>query len=147
MLGIIVGTHGHLAEELVKTCAMICGAPDNLETVTLVPGEGPEDLQAKYEAAIAKLNTEDGVIILNDLFGGSPYNAACRIAAVDEKCAVVTGVSLPMLVEVISYRMMAGEDINVLEAAEKAQDAAAAGVQKFHKSTIVVEAEDEGDDL
>ena len=48
MLGIIVGTHGHLAEELVNTCAMICGQPDNLTTVTLVPGEGPEDLMAKY---------------------------------------------------------------------------------------------------
>ena len=48
MLGIIVGTHGHLAEELVNTCAMICGQPDNLTTVTLVPGEGPEALMAKY---------------------------------------------------------------------------------------------------
>ncbi|WP_196594090.1 PTS sugar transporter subunit IIA [Pectinatus sottacetonis] len=146
MLGIIVGTHGHLAEELVNTCAMICGRPDNLETVTLVPGEGPDDLISRYKKAIEKMDADDGVIILNDLFGGSPYNAACRIAAEDEKCGIVTGVSLPMLVEVISYRM-AGEGLNVLDAMEKAQKAAAAGVQKFHKSTITVENDDEGDDL
>ena len=55
MLGIIVGTHGHLAEELGNTCAMICGQPDNLTTVTLVPGEGPEDLMAKYNKAMEQL--------------------------------------------------------------------------------------------
>ena len=68
MLGIIVGTHGHLAEELVNTCAMICGQPDNLTTVTLVPGEGPEDLMAKYNKAMEEMDTTNGVIILNDLF-------------------------------------------------------------------------------
>lgn len=64
MLGIIVGTHGHLAEELVKTCAMICGEPENLKTVTLVPGEGPDDLIAKYNKAIEEMDTTNGVIIL-----------------------------------------------------------------------------------
>ena len=116
MLGIIVGTHGHLAEELVNTCAMICGQPDNLKTVTLVPGEGPDDLIAKYNKAIKEMDTTNGVIILNDLFGGSPYNAACRIAINDENCGIVTGVSLPMLVEVINYRLCNGENANVKDA-------------------------------
>lgn len=147
MLGIIVGTHGHLAEELVNTCAMICGRPDNLKTVTLVPGEGPDDLIDKYKQAIGELGIENGIIILNDLFGGSPYNAACRIAAADERCGIVTGVSLPMLVELINYRMYADDSVTVLDAINKAKEAADAGVQKFHKSTIVVEDENEGDDL
>lgn len=147
MLGIIVGTHGHLAEELVKTCAMICGQPENLATVTLVPGEGPDDLIAKYNAAIKELNTSNGVIILNDLFGGSPYNAACRIAINDEKCGIVTGVSLPMLVEVINYRLCNGENADVQAAMEKAVEASTAGAQKFHKSQVEDESEGEGDDL
>lgn len=147
MLGIIVGTHGHLAEALVNTCAMICGQPDNLKTVTLVPGEGPDDLMAKYNKAIEELDTANGVIILNDLFGGSPYNAACRIAINNEKCGIVTGVSLPMLVEVINYRLCNGDSANVKDAMEKAVEASVAGAQKFHKSQVEEEVEEEGDDL
>ena len=147
MLGIIVGTHGHLAEELVKTCAMICGQPENLATVTLVPGEGPDDLGKKYKEAIAGLDTSNGVIILNDLFGGSPYNAACRIAIEDENCGIVTGVSLPMLVEVINYRLCNAGSANVQDAMEKAVEAAAAGAVKFHKSQVEESSDDEGDDL
>lgn len=148
MLGIIVGTHGHFAEELVKTCAMICGKPENLATVTLVPGEGPEDLAVKYQKAIDSLDTKNGVIILNDLFGGSPYNAACRVAMNDENCGIVTGVSLPMLIEVISYRLCNGENANLKDAMEKAVEASASGVQKFHKSQVEDNSDDEeGDDL
>ena len=95
MFGIIVGTHGIFAEEIVKSCEMICGAQTNVRTVTLVPGEGPDDVVKKYEAAIETLDCADGVIFLNDLFGGSPYNAACRLAANNEKYGIVTGVDLP----------------------------------------------------
>lgn len=147
MLGIIVGTHGHLAEELVKTCAMICGQPENLKTVTLVPGEGPENLIAKYNEAIKEMDTTNGVIILNDLFGGSPYNAACRIAINDEKYGIVTGVSLPMLIEVINYRLYSGDDANVQSAMEKAVEASISGTQKFHKSQVEENIDKEGDDL
>lgn len=147
MLGIIVGTHGHLAEELVKTCSMICGKPENLATVTLVPGEGPEDLAAKYQQAIKDLDTSNGVIILNDLFGGSPYNAACRVAMNDENCGIVTGVSLPMLIEVVNYRLCNGENANVQAAMDKAVEASATGAQKFHKSQVEDSDDEEGDDL
>ncbi|HJG06809.1 PTS mannose transporter subunit IID [Megamonas hypermegale] len=147
MLGIIVGTHGHLAEELVKTCAMICGEPENLKTVTLVPGEGPDDLIVKYNKAIEEMDTTNGVIILNDLFGGSPYNAACRIAINDEKCGVVTGVSLPMLIEVINYRLYSGDEADVQTAMEKAIEANGSGTQKFHKSQVEESEDKEGDDL
>ncbi len=147
MLGIIVGTHGHLAEALVDTCSMICGRPDNLATVTLVPGEGPDDLIAKYNNAIKELDTSSGVIILNDLFGGSPYNAACRIAINDEKCGIVTGVSLPMLVEVINYRLCNGENADIKAVMEKAVEASSTGAQKFHKSQVEEKSDDEGDDL
>lgn len=147
MLGIIVGTHGQLAEELVNTCAMICGRPDKLRTVTLVPGEGPDDLIEKYKKAIEELGADNGIIILNDLFGGSPYNAACRIAANDERCGIITGVSLPMLIELVNYRLYVEDGASVLEALEKAKEAAAAGVQEFHKTMITENDDDQGDDL
>ena len=53
MFAIIVGTHGKFSEELVKTCEMICGATKNVQAVTLVPGEGPDDVVKKYEDAMA----------------------------------------------------------------------------------------------
>ena len=119
-----------MAEELVNTCAMICGQPDNLKTVTLVPGEGPDDLIAKYNEAIKEMDTTNRVIILNDLFGGSPYNAACRIAHYEE-----------------NYRLCNGENANVKDAMEKAVEASTAGAQMFHKSQVEESTDDEGDDL
>ena len=147
MLGIIVGTHGHLAEELVKTCSIICGKPENVGTVTLGPGAGPEEWAGKYQQAIEALNTTNGLIILNNSFSGSTYNAACRVAMNDENCVIVTGVSLPMLIEVINYRLCNGEDANVQSAMDKAVEASVSGAQKFHKSQVEDSNDDEGDDL
>ena len=54
MFGIIVGTHGIFATELVKSCEMIMGEQKNVKAVTLIPGEGPDDVVKKYEALTAK---------------------------------------------------------------------------------------------
>lgn len=143
MFGIIVGTHGRFAEELVKSCEMICGEQKNVRAVTLVPGEGPDDVVTKYEAAIGELDCGDGVLFLNDLFGGSPYNAACRLVISNEKYGIVTGVNLPMLIEMCSAQMIDdGPDIQSLM--EKAVEAGKNGAQTFHASQI---SEDEEDDL
>lgn len=143
MFGIIVGTHGVFAQELVKSCEMICGEQKNVRAVTLVPGEGPEDVVKKYEAAIAELDCDGGVLFLNDLFGGSPYNAACRLVIGNESYGIVTGVNLPMLIEMCSAQMMDdGSDIKALM--EKAVEAGKNGTQTFHASQI---SDDEEEDL
>ena len=143
MFGIIVGTHGIFAQELLKSCEMICGEQKNVRAVTLVPGEGPDDVVKKYEAAIAELDCDGGVLFLNDLFGGSPYNAACRLVIGNENYGIVTGVSLPMLIEMCSAQMMDdGSDIKTLM--EKAVDAGKNGTQTFHASQI---SDDEEEDL
>jgi len=143
MFGIIVGTHGRFSEELLKSCEMICGEQKNVRAVTLIPGEGPDDVVKKYEQAIKELDCGDGVLFLNDLFGGSPYNAACRLVISNEAYGIVTGVNLPMLIEMCSAQMMDdGSDIKALMA--KAVEAGKNGVQTFHASSI---ADDEEDDL
>lgn len=143
MFGIIVGTHGIFAQELLKSCEMICGEQKNVRAVTLVPGEGPDDVVKKYEAAIAELDCDGGVLFLNDLFGGSPYNAACRLVIGNENYGIVTGVSLPMLIEMCSAQMMDdGSDIKTLM--EKAVDAGKNGTQTFHASQI---SDDDEEDL
>lgn len=143
MFGIIVGTHGRFAEELVKSCEMICGEQKNVRAVTLVPGEGPDDVVVKYEAAIKELDCKDGVLFLNDLFGGSPYNAACRLVIANEQYGVVTGVNLPMLIEMCSAQL-AYDGAGIQELMERAVEAGKNGVQTFHASQI---ADDEEDDL
>ena len=142
MFGIIVGTHGRFAEELVKSCEMICGEQSNVRAVTLVPGEGPDDVVAKYEAAIKELDCADGVLFLNDLFGGSPYNAACRLVINNEKYGIVTGVNLPMLIEMVGAQMI-DEGSDIKELMEKAVEAGKAGTQTFHASAIAVDEEDD----
>ena len=143
MFGIIVGTHGLFAKELLKSCEMICGEQKNVRAVTLVPGEGPDDVVKKYEEAIKELDCDGGVLFRNDLFGGSPYNAACRLVAANDKYGIVTGVNLPMLIEMTSTQLMDdGSDIQALMA--KAVEAGKNGTQTFHASQL---AEDEEDDL
>ena len=136
MFGIIVGTHGRFAEELVKSCEMICGEQKNVRAVTLVPGEGPDDVVKKYEAAIAELNCEGGVLFLNDLFGGSPYNAACRLVMANEDYGIVTGVNLPMLIEMCSAQMMDEGTASIQDLMEKAVEAGKNGTQVFHASQV-----------
>lgn len=142
MLAVIVGTHGNFATELVKTCEMICGATTNVKAITLIPGESGDDIFAKYEVALRELDTSDGVMFLNDLFGGSPYNAACRVAIKSASYGIVTGVNLPMLIEMVGAQLI-GEKIDIKKLMEKAMDAGQAGIQSFHLSTI----NDEEDDL
>ena len=83
------------------------------------------------------------MLFLNELFGGSPYNAACRLVMTNDKYGIVTGVNLPMLIEMTSAQLIDdGSDIQALMA--KAVEAGKNGTQTFHSSQI---AEDEEDDL
>ena len=143
MVAIIVGTHGNFAIELVKTCEMICGSINNIKAITLIPGESADDLVDKYETALKNLDKKDGVIFLNDLFGGSPYNAACRIAMQNETYGVVTGVNLAMLIEMVGCQLI-GEKIEIQHLMQRAIDAGNSGIQTFHKTAIK---ENEEDDL
>ena len=99
MVAIIIGTHGNFSEELVRSSEMIFGKQSNVSYITFKQGEGLEELAAKYNVAMDRLYTDDGVLFMVDLFGGSPYNAASMIALKNENMDVVTGVNLPMLIE------------------------------------------------
>ena len=104
MVCLVVAAHGHLAEGLVASSAMIVGPSDDVVAVTFEPSEGPDDLLAKYAAAVEASSSQE-YLILVDLFGGSPYNAAARFAAGRDDADVVTGVNLPMVIEVLSRRL------------------------------------------
>lgn len=111
MIAIILGTHGKFSEEILKSTEMILEKQENVATITYLPGEGPDDLIKKYEDVMKSLQCEMGVLFMVDLFGGSPFNAASRIATKEENMDIVTGINMPMLLQVFSAR----EDLTIGE--------------------------------
>lgn len=104
MVAIIVATHGKFSREIIKSAEMIFGPQENVTAVTFKPGEGLDNLTDKYQQALKELDTENGVLFLVDLFGGSPFNAAANLLASKENMDMVTGVNLPMLIECFAQR-------------------------------------------
>ncbi|GFZ32175.1 PTS mannose transporter subunit IID [Clostridium zeae] len=127
MVAVIVGTHGEFSREIVNSSEMIFGKQDNLKYITFNPGEGSEDLVAKYEKSIEELDCEDGLLVMVDLFGGSPYNAASRVVVNKDKADIVTGVNLPMLLEVFALR----DSMSVEELVKIAEEAGNTGIKSF----------------
>ncbi|MCA1920700.1 PTS mannose transporter subunit IIAB [Buttiauxella noackiae] len=103
-IAIVIGTHGWAAEQLLKTAEMLLGEQENVGWIDFVPGENAETLIEKYNAQLANLNTDKGVLFLVDTWGGSPFNAASRIVVDKEHYEVVAGVNIPMLVETLMAR-------------------------------------------
>ena len=104
MIAVIIGTHGMFSEEILKSAEMIFGSQENVGTVTFKPGEGVDNLIEKYNKLINELDCTDGVLFMVDLFGGSPFNAASILALKNDSMEIVTGVNLPMLLEVFGSR-------------------------------------------
>jgi len=104
MIGIIIATHGKFSEELLKSSEMIFGSQTNIAAVTFKPGESTENLVDKYNTLIDELDCTDGILFMVDLFGGSPFNAASMLALNNDNMEIVTGVNLPMLLEVFGSK-------------------------------------------
>ncbi|KRO16276.1 mannose/fructose/sorbose PTS transporter subunit IIB [Lacticaseibacillus saniviri] len=106
MVGIILASHGEFAAGIKQSGQMIFGEQEKVEAVTFMPNEGPDDLKAHLEAAIAKFDPEDEVLFLIDLWGGSPFNQSNGLfEAHKDKWAIVTGLNLPMLIEAYGSRL------------------------------------------
>ncbi|MFR7590979.1 MAG: PTS sugar transporter subunit IIB [Longibaculum sp.] len=106
MVGIILASHGEFANGILQSGAMIFGDQVDVKAVTLQPSEGPDDLKAKIEAAIATFENQDEVLFLVDLWGGTPFNQSNGIInGHEDKWAIVTGLNLPMLIEAYASRM------------------------------------------
>ena len=142
MFGIIVGTHGQFAPGIVQSCEMIFGKRENLKAVTLMPGEGPDDVVAKYEQAIKELGT-DRILFFNDLLGGSPYNAACRLVAANENYGIVAGVNLPGLIAMSALQDTDDGSATIAEIMEQALDAVKAGAMSSSYESLNVETDDD----
>ncbi len=103
MIGLVLVTHGRLAEEFRAALEHVVGVQERLETLCIGPDDDMERRRADIIAAIARVDEGDGVIVLTDMFGGTPSNLA--ISAMEPgRVDVIAGVNLPMLVKLASVR-------------------------------------------
>ena len=97
MTPVLVVTHGRMAQELLAAAETIAGVRPDIKALSLDWNEGSDAARARIAQAVAELDRGEGVLILTDMFGSTPSNAAIALA-VPGKVEVVTGVNLPMVV-------------------------------------------------
>jgi PTS system mannose-specific IIA component len=103
MVGLVIATHGQLAAELLRTAEGIVGPVPAAAAVSVDSSTSVEEARARLAAAIHQVGTDaEGVLVLTDMFGGTPANLA--LTFLDEQIEVVTGVNLPMLMKLASTR-------------------------------------------
>ena len=106
MVGIILATHGDFAKGILQSGSMIFGDQPNVAAVTLQPSEGPADIRGKMEEAVASFDDPDQVLIMVDLWGGTPFNQANGlISGHEDTWAIVAGLNIPMLIDAYASRM------------------------------------------
>ena len=103
MIGVVVVTHGQLAAELVNAAEAIVGDLPRFAAVSVGWHDDTEDAREEIRQAIARLQGDSGVLVLTDMFGGTPTNLGLSFVEPD-RVEVVTGVNLPMLIKLSSLR-------------------------------------------
>jgi len=118
MIGLVLVTHGRLAEELRSAMEHVVGTQRNVATVCIGPEDDMERRRQDILRSVEEVNTGQGVVLLTDMFGGTPSNLA--ISIMDKaKVEVIAGVNLPMLIKLASLR----ESESLAEAVRGAQEA------------------------
>ncbi|WP_427452370.1 PTS sugar transporter subunit IIA [Litorimonas sp. WD9-15] len=118
MIGLVIVTHGQLAIELRRATEHVVGPQDMMETICIGPDDDMERRRNDIRAAVERVDSRAGVILLTDMFGGTPSNLAISMLR-DGKVEVLAGVNLPMLIKLAEAR----ETANLAEASQKAKDA------------------------
>ena len=103
MIGVLITTHSNLGNELIKAAELIRGSLKGIVHVSVDQTKGVEDLKKEISTAIKKLDQGQGVLILTDLFGGTPSNISLSFLK-EGKVEVITGVNLPMLLKLPDIR-------------------------------------------
>ena len=118
MIGIVIVTHGKLAEEFLAALEHVVGVQERIAAICIAPEDDMEERRTAIIKAIAAVDDGDGCVLLTDMFGGTPSNLA--ISAMQEsRVEVIAGINLPMLVKLARVR----EECDLPEAIKLAQDA------------------------
>jgi PTS system mannose-specific IIA component len=118
MIGLILVTHGRLADELVSAMQHVVGRQEAVETICIDPDDDMEQRRQDIADAISRVDTGEGTIILTDLFGGTPSNLAISLMHAGT-VEVIAGINLPMLIRLAKARTC----MSVRDAVNAARDA------------------------
>lgn len=118
MIGIVLVTHGHLATEFRAALEHVCGPQSQLATITIGPEDDMEIRRKDIITAVNSVESGAGVVVLTDMFGGTPSNLAISVMN-GAHVEVVAGINLPMLIKLASVR----DDASLEQAVTQAQDA------------------------
>ncbi|MEM8663961.1 MAG: PTS sugar transporter subunit IIA [Pseudomonadota bacterium] len=103
MIGLVLVTHGRLAQELRAALEHVVGPQEAVEGISIEPDDDIEQRRADIVSAVNRVNKGDGVVILTDMFGGTPSNLSISVMS-EGNVEVIAGVNLPMLVKLSSAR-------------------------------------------
>ncbi len=119
MIGLVIVTHGGLATEFRAAMEHIVGPQDQLETVAIGPEDDIIQRRADLLQSIRRSDSGEGVIVLTDMFGGTPSNLAISVMDDGTKVDVIAGINLPILVKLASVRA----ELRLADAVAQARDA------------------------
>ena len=105
MVGIVLASHGGLAEGVKDSLSMVFGEQADMAVVSHKPSMAPEEFRAALEQAAGSLSEPENVLVLVDLWGGTPFNQASAVLDEHTGWAIVTGLNLPMAIEACAARM------------------------------------------
>lgn len=123
MIGLLIVTHCDLGRELLNAAEFIVGRIDAADTISVVETTGSEGLRKSIEQKIMALDRGEGVIILTDMFGGTPSNLSLSFLK-EDRVEVLTGVNMPMVIATVQCR----SGMKLSEAATKAMEAGKTGI-------------------
>ena len=103
MVGILIISHGKLAEALISSVQSLVGHLQKVKGVSIWPKDSNEEVKGRFRKNMEEVNDGNGVIILTDILGGTPTNLTLSLVQ-NESVEVITGVNLPMLLTLSSYR-------------------------------------------
>ena len=114
MVGILLISHYTLAESLKETVSLIIGKKDNLDTLSLMKNDKIEDFTEKLLKKVRELDSGEGVLIMADMFGGTPSNASLASFAENDKIGIITGFNLPLVIEAVMHSSKPLDELNTL---------------------------------
>ncbi|KAB2851092.1 MAG: PTS sugar transporter subunit IIA [Hyphomicrobiaceae bacterium] len=117
MIGLVIVTHGGLAREFLAALEHVVGPQTQVEAISIGPDDDLERRRAEIVAAVKKVDTGDGAVLLTDMFGGTPSNLAISVMG-DLKVEVIAGINLPMLIKLASVRLECPLQIAIEKAKE-----------------------------
>ena len=133
MIGLVIVTHGRLALEFRAALEHIVGPQSQLETISIGPEDDPNARRADILNAIRRTDSGQGVIVLTDMFGGTPTNLSLAFLEKD-RVEVLTGVNLPMLIKLINLRQADAATLSDI-----ARDACAQAKESIYLASDLIE--------